>query len=128
MIMTQRFEPDHVARGLVTIVALACLFAFSSMAFAGSSAVRYHAVPSSCAAPIFPISSARFGEPPSTVFDFRIDAKGIVRESRIIRTSGAREFDEAARVALIRCVYTPLIVEGRPKGGWLRVHYQWVME
>jgi protein TonB len=85
-------------------------------------------IPTDCLAPPWPETNVRFGEPPSVEQAFFIDAQGKVLKTRILKSSGSREFDDAARVALAQCRYSPPPRPGTPRPGWVKVHYQWVVE
>ena len=82
-------------------------------------------IPANCLAPPWPKSNVRLGEPPSIDLALFIDLTGAVLTTRIVKSTGAREFDNAARTALAQCRYLPLLHNGKPVHGWVQVHYQW---
>ncbi len=84
-------------------------------------------IPAGCAPPDWPKSSIRL-EKPVIVVEFLIDAAGRVQNGRVVETSGAADFDQAALAALRRCVYTPVRQQGTPVAGRIRVKYAWKVE
>ena len=99
------------------------LSAIASSVSAMAAETRTVAVPPTCPAPPYPNTSIRFDQPPIVVLEFLLDPNGAVLRSKVVATSGARIFDEAARIALSRCIYAPL-----KHGGWVRVSYRWVLD
>lgn len=95
---------------------------------ASVTATREVAMPTACTPPAYPETSMRFGEAPVVALDFLIDANGAVLKDKVVQTSGAKIFDDAARAALSRCTYPPLKVAGKPVGGWVHVRYKWILE
>jgi TonB family protein len=85
-------------------------------------------IPAKCVPPGWPDSAARFDEPPDVDLELLIDITGAVLKARIVKSSGSKTYDNAARVALARCIYPPLSLAGKPVRGWIRVHYRWIVE
>lgn len=85
-------------------------------------------IPTNCSAPEWPETGARFGEPPAIDLALFIDVTGVVLKTKILKSTGARVFDDAARTALARCRFSPLLRQGAPVRGWVKVHYQWILE
>ena len=78
-----------------------------------------------CAAPADPVA-AQDGKPSGgTVIDVQLAPDGRVLQSRILKSSGHREFDKAIMIAATRCTYPPQIVNGLPSATWLKLEHQW---
>jgi TonB family protein len=119
----------RTTRTVVTCIAAALVFAGSAQsALSGQPASPRVVFPAGCAPPAWPDSTVRFGEPPSVDVELLIDVTGAVLKTKIVTSSGSRKFDDAARVALARCSYPPVVRAGKAVPGWIRVHYKWVVE
>lgn len=116
-------------RGPTRILLAACL-ALPMMASQSQerSIIPQVNVPADCIAPPWPKSNMRFGEAPRVELALFIDVSGVVSESKIVKSTGARVFDTAARIALSKCRYPPLNLHGKPMRGWVKVHYRWILE
>ena len=97
-------------------------------ALASGAATRALSIPAACVPPAYPETSIRFGEAPVVALDFLINANGAVLKAKVVQTSGAKIFDDAARAALSRCTYPALNVSGKSVGGWIRVRHKWILE
>jgi TonB family protein len=110
-------------------VAICFLFAGSAQSVLAEQNVIPHVViPADCVPPDWPDSSVRFDEPPDIDLELLIDVAGAVLKTKLVKSSGSKTFDDAARVALARCIYPPLSRAGKPVRGWVSVHYRWTLE
>jgi protein TonB len=57
-----------------------------------------------------------------------IDVDGSVLQSKIERSSGSLDLDEAARRAMLYCTFRPATVDGVPERSRASVEYQWKIE
>jgi TonB family protein len=114
---------------LVSCLTTAFLLTGSAQAVAAErSVVPQVVIPEDCVPPAFPESPERFGEPPSIDLELFIDVTGAVLKTNVVKSSGSAKYDEAARTALVRCIYPPLTRAGKPVRGWVSVHYRWPVE
>jgi protein TonB len=81
-----------------------------------------------CAKPEYPPASARAEETGTVTLRFYIDEQGRAVKSEVIRSSGHRRLDEAARQALSLCKFKPGTLDGKivPMTGDLQ--YVWKLE
>ena len=81
-----------------------------------------------CAKPEYPAASARAEETGTVKLRFYIDEDGRAIKSEILKSSGHRRLDEAARAALSLCKFKPGTVDGKvvPMTGDLE--YTWKLE
>lgn len=100
----------------------------SSTASSLPSAIPQVDIPADCLAPPWPKTNVRFGEPPSVDLAFLIDVTGAVLKSRVLKSTGARAFDDAARTAFAKCRYSRPTRPSASAQGWVKVHYLWVLE
>lgn len=56
---------------------------------------------------------------------FRIEADGSVSQALVQNSSGDASLDEAARVAIAKCTFTPATVNGKAQAAWVPVQYVW---
>jgi protein TonB len=83
---------------------------------------------SSCAKPEYPRKSLRNEETGTVILQFLIGIDGHVVESKIERSSGSRDLDNAARSALSLCRFKPGLADGKPQQSWTKVQYVWKLE
>jgi D-alanyl-D-alanine endopeptidase (penicillin-binding protein 7) len=56
---------------------------------------------------------------------FLVDTDGSVADAQVMKSSGDRSLDEAARVAIAKCRFTPGMADGKPARAWVPVQYVW---
>lgn len=83
---------------------------------------------SSCAKPEYPRKALRNEETGTVTLQFLIGVDGHVVESKIERSSGSRDLDNAARSALSLCRFKPGLADGKPQQSWTKVQYVWKLE
>jgi protein TonB len=69
--------------------------------------------------PIYPPGARRFGFEGTVVVKALVDKEGLVRDTRLLRSSGFDELDRAALDAAMLCRYSPAIQNGLPKAIWV---------
>jgi len=81
-----------------------------------------------CAKPEYPPASARAEETGTVTLRFFIDEEGHAIKSEVVRSSGHKRLDEAARAALSLCKFKPGTVDNKvvPMSGDLQ--YVWKLE
>ena len=81
-----------------------------------------------CEKPKYPRKSERLEEQGSVVLQFLIGVDGRVVESKVEKSSGYRDLDNAARNALSLCRFKPATLDGKPEQSWTRMEYVWKIE
>ena len=81
----------------------------------------------SCAKPTYPHESLARRAEGTTSLRFLVDTDGSVAEALVARSSGDPLLDEAARVAIAKCRFTPGTAGGKPVRAWVPVQYIWSM-
>ena len=81
-----------------------------------------------CAKPEWPKASLRNEETGTVTMSFFIGVDGRVTDSKIVKSSGFRDLDKAADVAIRRCKFKPGTVDGKPEPGWTSMQYVWTLE
>ena len=81
-----------------------------------------------CEKPEYPKKSLRNEETGTVTLQFLIGLDGRVVESKILKSSGSRDLDNAARAGLSLCKFTPGTVDGKPQQSWTKMQYVWKLE
>jgi protein TonB len=81
-----------------------------------------------CAKPEYPPASARAEETGTVTVRFLIDESGKAVKSEVLRSSGHRRLDEAARQALGLCQFKPGTLDGKPIQSQADIQYVWKLE
>jgi protein TonB len=84
------------------------------------------AAPEGCKAPAYPRDAMRYEIQGTVTLAFLIGLDGVVRDSKILRSSGNASLDDTARVALAKCQFKP----GMEQRGeaWVQVQYVWTLQ
>ena len=92
---------------------------------ANPSATQALAQFNTCAKPHYPAEALAKRVEGTVTLRFRIEADGSVSQALVHKSSGDASLDEAARVAIAKCTFTPAIVNGKPQAAWAPVQYVW---
>lgn len=82
----------------------------------------------SCEVPPYPASAAREGATGTVRWALLVGVNGRVTDAKLEKTSGHRDLDKAARVALSTCRFTPVSVDGVPEPAWTVMEYIWTLD
>jgi len=96
----------------------------------GHNPVRTNAVvaASACAELDYPARSLRNEEAGITTLAFLVGLDGKVVDSRIDKTSGFKDLDNAALAGLSKCKFKPATVDGKPEQTWSKLRYVWKLD
>lgn len=78
-----------------------------------------------CAKPMYPADALAQKATGTVTLRFLIDTDGTVADAVVQKSSGTPSLDEAARVAIAKCRFTPATVGGKPQRAWAPVQYVW---
>ena len=81
-----------------------------------------------CATPEYPAASRRAEETGTVTVRFFIDEEGHAVKSEVVRSSGHKRLDEAARAALSLCKFKPGTVDGKVVPMARDLQYVWKLE
>lgn len=81
-----------------------------------------------CVKPVYPQASLRNEETGTVGMMFLIGKDGLVKEKKIVRSTGFRELDVAALNAIGMCVFKPATENGEPIESWMPMQYVWTLE
>ncbi len=83
---------------------------------------------SSCAKPMYPAEALAKRLQGTVTLQFKVETDGSVQDSKVMKSSGDASLDEAARVAIAKCTFTPATVNGKPTAAWAPVQYVWSVD
>ena len=97
---------------------------------AATGPVRVAAVVDSraCSKPEYPPKALRNEETGTVTLQFLIGIDGRVVESKVDKSSGYRDLDNAAKNALSLCKFIPGTTDGKPEQSWTKMQYVWKLE
>jgi TonB family protein len=78
-----------------------------------------------CLRPEYPERELKQNHQGPVTLRFFLDADGAVKQSLIQTSSGYPTLDEAALLAISKCRFSPMLINGRPGEGWTTVQYVW---
>jgi bla regulator protein BlaR1 len=81
----------------------------------------------SCAKPEWPRQSLRNENTGTVTLSFLISKDGQVEDSKVMKSSGFRPLDMAAREGIARCHFKPATEDGKPVQSWTNVQYVWTL-
>ena len=81
-----------------------------------------------CSKPEYPKSSLRNEETGVSTISFLIGSDGGVKDSKVTKSSGFRDLDKAAQVALGKCRFKPETENVKAIESWQPVQYVWTLE
>ncbi len=94
----------------------------------GANRVAAVVDPSACEKPAYPRASLRAEETGVVTLEFLIGVDGRVVESKVVKSSGFKALDSAARAGLSLCKFKPGSVDGKPEQSWTKMQYVWKLE
>jgi D-alanyl-D-alanine endopeptidase (penicillin-binding protein 7) len=112
-------------------VAMACVSVYAEATAADKNAAgNRHALVdfNSCAKPVWPDGAIAALHTGTVQLNFQIARDGKVKDSKVDRSSGHLDLDEAARVGIAKCQFKPAIKAGKPVETWQRMQYVWTLE
>ncbi|MFM8692966.1 MAG: energy transducer TonB, partial [Limnohabitans sp.] len=81
-----------------------------------------------CEKPDYPVASRRLEEEGTVNLRFLIGVDGKVLQAEVVKSSGFRRLDEAARAGLAKCQFKPATLNGQPEQAWATMSYTWRLE
>jgi TonB family protein len=76
--------------------------------------------------PDYPEAAKQEKRQGNVLLAFHIDADSTMLESKVKRSSGHADLDEAARVGLSKCKFRPSMRNGIAVPGWAELEYRWI--
>lgn len=82
----------------------------------------------SCARPVWPVGAIAANKTGTVTLSFLIAADGKLKGSKIVKSSGHGELDEAARTGIEKCTFKPAMLDGNPVESWAMMRYVWTLD
>ena len=111
-------------------LALACMSIYAE-ATAADKAVRSTAARldfSTCAKPAWPQDAIAAQRTGTVTLSFLVGADGKAKQSRISKSSGHPDLDEASRNGIEKCIFKPATRAGKPVEALTSLQYVWTLE
>ncbi|MES2320090.1 MAG: M56 family metallopeptidase [Pseudomonadota bacterium] len=112
-------------------LAVACLSVYAHASSRPAEKIGYRppiAEFRTCAKPEYPADALRAEHTGAVKLGFEIGADGFVANSKVNKSSGHPELDEAARSGIARCHFKPATQNGIAVRSWTQVQYVWVLK
>ncbi len=114
-------------------LALACVAIYAEATAAEATTAKNKTVKAvvnfdSCAKPEYPAAAVAQQRTGMVTLGFSIGADGKVKSSKIEKTSGHPDLDQAARTGIEKCSFIPATKAGKPVESSLKMVYNWNLE
>jgi D-alanyl-D-alanine endopeptidase (penicillin-binding protein 7) len=112
-------------------LALACMTIYAEAVAADKVAgkkTKAHANLNSCAKPSWPDGAVQRNEQGTVTLGFEVGSDEKMKNSKVLKSSGFADLDEAARGAIAKCTFKAATQAGKPVASALKVQYVWSLE
>lgn len=104
---------------------LACAFICTQAAATDNAAAKEsHVI--SCVKPVWPQQALADKKTGTVTLALLIAVDGKVKRSKLTKSSGHPELDEAARIGIEQCIFKPGLLDGKPAEAWMMFQYVWI--
>ena len=112
-------------------LALACMSIYAEATAADKASAKEVSAMADfnhCAKPAWPEGAIARKETGTVTLGFLVGADGTLKDSKVKKSSGHADLDEAARSGIFKCTFKPATRAGKPVQSWMRMQYVWVLE
>jgi D-alanyl-D-alanine endopeptidase (penicillin-binding protein 7) len=111
-------------------LALACMSIYAEATAADKAARSTPAVVdfSSCSKPVWPEGAIAAQRTGTVTLSFLVGADGKAKQSKVRKSSGHPDLDEASRVGIEKCTFKPATKAGKPIEALTKMQYVWTLE
>jgi D-alanyl-D-alanine endopeptidase (penicillin-binding protein 7) len=112
-------------------VAVACVSVYAEATAADKSASSDRSAIvdfKTCAKPVWPAEALAAEHTGTVQLNFLVGTNGKVKESKVDRSSGHADLDDAARTGIEKCQFRPAIKGGKAIEKWQKMQYVWTLE
>ncbi|WP_374580434.1 TonB family protein [Pseudoduganella sp.] len=81
-----------------------------------------------CSKPLWPKRDLKAGHTGTVTLSYHIAESGKVIGSKVVKSSGHRGLDQAARTGIEKCNFMPAKLRGKPIATWQQMQYVWTLE
>lgn len=126
-------RPGNFWRAAVPMLglALACLSTHTGAIAADDATDRHSKAgfdPNGCVRPEWPKGALEAKHAGTVTLAMLIGEDGKVRQSKVTKSSGHEDLDEAARDSIAKCKFNPGKRDGKPQEAWLQMQYVWTLD
>ncbi|MES2018983.1 MAG: energy transducer TonB [Pseudomonadota bacterium] len=82
----------------------------------------------SCAKPMYPADAIKTNRVGTVTLGFEIGTDGKVIDSKVEKSSGHADLDEAAQTAIKLCKFEAATQDGKPVQEWMKMQYVWSLK
>jgi bla regulator protein BlaR1 len=111
-------------------LAVACLSVYAHASVRHERSLADHAPMadfSTCSKPDYPADALRNERTGTVTLGFEIGTDGNVVDSRVNKSSGHQDLDQAARDGILKCHFKPGMKGGVPVRSWMQMQYVWTL-
>lgn len=112
-------------------LALACMTIYAEAVAADKAAgkkTKARAELSNCAKPTWPDGAVARSEEGAVTLGFEVGPDNQMKNSKVLKSSGFTDLDEAAREAVAKCAFKAATKAGKPVASNLEVQYVWTLK
>ncbi len=112
-------------------LALACMSIYAEATAADKASAKKVSAMADfdhCAKPAWPEGAISRKETGTVTLSFLVGADGTLKDSKVKKSSGHSDLDEAARSGIFKCTFKPATQAGKPVQSWMHMQYVWVLE
>jgi len=82
----------------------------------------------SCGKPVWPAAALKEQRVGTVTLGFLVDTDGTVVDSKVMKSSGSDDLDQAARNGIKLCKFMPAIKDGKHAKDWVPMQYVWTLK
>jgi bla regulator protein BlaR1 len=111
-------------------LALACMSIYAEATAADKAARKTQALVdfTSCAKPVWPDGAIAAQRTGTVTLSFLVGADGKAKQSKVRKSSGHPDLDEASRTGIEKCTFKPATLAGKPVESITKMQYVWTLE
>lgn len=84
--------------------------------------------PTGCVRPVWPPGALEAKHAGTVTLALLVGEDGKIQQSKVTKSSGHEDLDEAARVSISKCKFKPAELRGKPMEAWLQMQYVWSLD
>ena len=129
--MTRRTKTSFKTALPALTVALACVFMHAATVAADetpNNAAKPAFDPTGCVRPVWPQGALEAKHSGTVTLALLVGEDGSIQQSKVTKSSGHEDLDEAARTSIAKCKFVPGKLRGKPQEAWLQMQYVWTLD
>ena len=129
--MTRRTKTSFKTALPALTVALACVFMHAATVAADetpNNAAKPAFDPTGCVRPVWPQGALEAKHTGTVTLALLVGEDGKIQQSKVTKSSGHEDLDEAARTSIAKCKFVPGKLRGKPQEAWLQMQYVWTLD